>query len=67
MKKKIFPKYPRATLAVLTTNQRNIARIAGFGNLSKGIRVALEHWLETHPDVKREYRAGKLAHLTEPR
>lgn len=56
---------PRLTGIVLSTNQRAIARIAGGGTLSRGVRVALEHWLEAHPDVKRAYRAGKLKHLTE--
>lgn len=61
---KVIRKGPKQTLVALSTNQRNIARIAGGGQMTKGIRVALEHWLETHPEVKRAYRAGNLKHLT---
>jgi hypothetical protein len=56
---------PRLTPAMLTTNQRNIARIAGGGVISRGIRVALEHWLESHPQTKAAYRAGRLKHWEE--
>ena len=55
---------PRMSAVTLTTNQRNIASIAGGGVMSKGIRIALEHWLESHPETKRAYRAGELKHLT---
>jgi ferric-dicitrate binding protein FerR (iron transport regulator) len=56
----------RITAAYLTTHQRNIAHLAG-GKISSGLRVALEFWLDSHPEIKRAYRehARKNPTLTE--
>jgi hypothetical protein len=54
--KRVMRKRPKMVRIALTTNQRNIAMLAGGRVMTRGVRVALEYWLDSHPEIKRSYR-----------